>query len=43
MSSSSSQEDVYEVESIVKKKITANGAIKYLIKWKDYEHEDNTW
>jgi len=41
--SQSSQEEVYEVESIRKKKITAGGNILYLIKWKDYSEDENTW
>merc|ERR1719319_498596 len=40
------QEDVddpeFEVESIINKRMD-NGEIEYLVKWKGWEHEDNTW
>ncbi len=32
----------YEVESILDKR-TVSGQVQYLIKWKGYEHVDNTW
>merc|ERR1712156_1086653 len=37
------EQDEYEVESIVDKKILKNGKIKYLVKWKGWDEEDNTW
>merc|ERR1712227_362716 len=36
-------QDEYEVESIVDKKILKNGKIKYLVKWKGWDEEDNSW
>ncbi|KAI9245570.1 hypothetical protein BDA99DRAFT_447811, partial [Phascolomyces articulosus] len=32
----------YEIEKIVEHKID-NGEYKFLIKWKNYEENDNTW
>lgn len=33
----------YDVEEIVDKRITADGKVEYLLKWKGYPHSDNTW
>lgn len=35
-------DEVYEIEKIVKKR-TRKGKSEYLIKWKDYPEEENTW
>jgi len=35
-------EDDYIVESILDKRIT-NGVVEYLLKWKGYTEDDNTW
>lgn len=32
----SGQEEIFEVEKIVKKRINAEGKAEYFIKWKDY-------
>ena len=37
-----SDEEEYEVESICQKRIT-KGKVEYLVKWKGWSHEDNTW
>ena len=36
-------EDTFEVESIVGRKIAANGKVKYLVKWVGYASSENTW
>lgn len=33
----------YEVESIVDKKVMKNGKVKFLIHWKGYESDEDTW
>lgn len=33
----------YEVEAILNSHHTARGTIQYLIKWKNYGHEENSW
>lgn len=35
-------DEVYEIEKIVKKRLR-KGKTEYLIKWKDYPEEENTW
>jgi hypothetical protein len=40
--SNSSQEDVYEVEAVVKARKKRKG-MQYLIKWKGYDEADNSW
>merc|ERR1712226_1108823 len=33
----------YVVESVVDKKVSKKGKIKYLLKWKNFPHSANTW
>ncbi|XP_075244155.1 chromobox protein homolog 1-like [Convolutriloba macropyga] len=40
--SESEEEEEYVVERVVKKRLVA-GKIQYLLKWKGYGDEDNTW
>ncbi|KAH0794023.1 chromobox protein 3-like isoform X2 [Histomonas meleagridis] len=35
--------DVYEVEKILAHKIGTNGKRRFLLKWKGYGYDDNTW
>lgn len=37
-----SDEEEYEVEQICDKRIT-KGKVEYLVKWKNWDHDDNTW
>lgn len=36
------EEEVYEVEKVLDKRVV-RGKTQYLIKWKGFSHEDNTW
>ena len=36
-------EEEYEVERILKKRMTAGGVTEYLIRWKGYGEADDTW
>ena len=36
-------EEEYEVERICKKRTMENGVVQYLVKWKGWDHTDNTW
>ena len=38
----SEAEDEYEVELIVDKRVD-KGKVEYLIKWMDWDHDENTW
>lgn len=36
-------EEQYVVESVVKKRVMANGKVQYLLKWKNWSSAHNTW
>lgn len=42
MGDSNQEEEEYIVEKIVGKRVR-NGAVEYLLKWKDYPEDQNTW
>ena len=35
--------DLYEIETLLDKRITGRGKIQYLVKWKDCGNEYNAW
>ena len=42
-SSNDKTQGEYVVEKVVKKRVTKNGKTQYLLKWKGYGSEENTW
>lgn len=37
------EEEVFNVEKIIDKRIDANGKTEYLLKWIGYDEKENTW
>ena len=37
------EDDIYNVEKILKKKRTPDGEVHYLVKWEGYDSSENTW
>nr|2DNT_A Chain A, Chromodomain protein, Y chromosome-like, isoform b [Homo sapiens] len=42
-SSGMASEELYEVERIVDKRKNKKGKTEYLVRWKGYDSEDDTW
>lgn len=41
--SSSSSDEIFWVEKILKKRYTRKKGVEYFIKWKKFDDEDNSW
>ena len=39
----SQDEEEYVVERVVSKRVTHKGVVEYLLKWRGYSEEENTW
>lgn len=39
----SSDDEEFVVEAIIDRRIAKNGKTEYLLKWKNYSHDENTW